>query len=161
MKARNKESEQQAGVPHGMRRMRRTQKGQASSIVRILIADDSCTLRDALVEYLAGLPHIEVVGLAADGEQAVTLAASLRPDLVLMDLQMPRLNGLEATRKIRAGFPEVYVIVMTLYDGAEWQTASAEAGAHRFILKDHLNDELHGALAQLFSGHDRAEGARA
>lgn len=79
--------------------------------IRTLIADDSAVCRRAVGLLLARLPQVEVIGAAEDGEQALTAVASTRPDLVLMDLGMPRLNGLQTTWKIRAGFPAVRVII--------------------------------------------------
>jgi len=125
--------------------------------IRILIADDSAAFRNAVGQFLEQLPQVEVIGIAEDGEHALTLAASTRPDLVLMDMKMPRLNGLQATRKIRAEFPGVRVIMITLHDSEELKAASVAAGAERLILKRSLRDELPGALAQLFP--DRAGGA--
>jgi DNA-binding NarL/FixJ family response regulator len=106
---------------------------------------------------LAKLPQVEMVGAAEDGVDALALVASTRPDLVLMDLQMPRLDGLQATRKIRAGFPGVRVIMTTFNDSEESKAASAASGVDWFIPKEYLRDELPGAIAQLFSG--RAVGA--
>ena len=103
--------------------------------IRVLIADDSAAFRNAVGLFLERLPQ----------------------DLVLMDLQMPRLDGLQATRKIRAKFPNVHVIMISLHDSQELRAASAASGADRFILKHCLRDELPGALAQLFPG--RAGGA--
>jgi DNA-binding NarL/FixJ family response regulator len=119
--------------------------------IRILIADDSAEFRHALEIFLEQLTHlVEVVGAAEDGEHVLTLLPGTRPDLVLMDLQMPRINGLQATRKIRAEFPGVRVIMITLHDSGMWEAASAAAGADRFIAKHRLHQELPGALAQLF-----------
>jgi DNA-binding NarL/FixJ family response regulator len=126
--------------------------------IRILIADDSAVCRRAALLLLAKLPQVEMVGAAEDGVDALALVASTRPDLVLMDLQMPRLNGLQATRKIRAKFPGVRVIMITVHNSKEAKAASIAAGADRFIPKRCLRDELPGALAQLFPG--RAAGAQ-
>ena len=125
--------------------------------VPTLIADDSAVCRRAAVLLLARLPQVEMVGAAEDGVDALALVASTRPDLVLMDLQMPRLNGLQATRKIRAEFPGVRVIMTSFNDSEEWKAASFASGVDRFIPKECLRDELPGAIAQLFSG--RAVGA--
>jgi DNA-binding NarL/FixJ family response regulator len=125
--------------------------------IRTLIADDSAVCRRAALLLLAKLPQVEMVGAAEDGVDALALVASTRPDLVLMDLQMPRLNGLQATRKIRAEFPGVRVIMTTLNDSEEWKAASVASGVDWFIPKECLRDELPGAIAQLFSG--RAGGA--
>jgi len=125
--------------------------------IRTLIADDSAFCRRAVGLLLAQLPQVEIVGAAEDGVNAVALVASTRPDLVLMDLQMPRLDGLQATRKIRAEFPGVRVIMTTFNDSKQWKAASVASGVDRFIPKECLRDELPGAIAQLFSG--RAGGA--
>jgi DNA-binding NarL/FixJ family response regulator len=126
--------------------------------IRTLIADDSALCRRAVGLLLAQLPQVEMVGAAEDGVDALALVASMRPDLVLMDLQMPRLNGLQATRKIRAEFPGVRVIMTTFNDSAESKAASAASGVDWFIPKECLPDELPGAIAELFAG--RAGGAR-
>jgi DNA-binding NarL/FixJ family response regulator len=118
--------------------------------IRVLIADDSAEFRSAIGLFLAQLPQVEVVGVAEDGEHALTLVASTRPDLVLMDLKMPRLNGLQATQQIRAGFPGVRVIIITLHDSEKLKAASVASGADRFIPKRSLRQELPGAIAQLF-----------
>jgi DNA-binding NarL/FixJ family response regulator len=129
--------------------------------IRTLIADDSAVCRQTAVLLLARLPQVEMVGAAEDGLDALALVASMRPDLVLMDLQMPRLNGLQATRKIRAEFPGVRVIMTSFNDSEEWQAASFASGVDRFIPKECLRDELPRAVAQLFSGRaGGAEGAR-
>jgi DNA-binding NarL/FixJ family response regulator len=118
--------------------------------IRVLIADDSAEFRSAIGLFLAQLPQVEVVGAAEDGEHALTLVASTRPDLVLMDLKMPRLNGLQATQQIRAGFPGVRVIIITLHDSEKLKAASVASGADRFIPKRSLRQELPGILAELF-----------
>lgn len=125
--------------------------------IRTLVADDSAVCRRAAALLLAKLPQVEMVGAAVDGADALDLVASMRPDLVLMDLQMPRLNGLQATRQIRAGFPGVRVIMTTFDDSEESRAASVASGVDRFIPKECLRDELPGAIAQLFCG--RAGGA--
>ena len=134
-----------------------TKNPGARKRIRILIADDSAAFRSAVGQFLDRLPQVEVVGAAEDGEHALTLVASLRPDLVLMDLKMPRLNGLQATQKIRAEFHDVHVIIITLHDSKELRAASVASGADRFIPKRCLRDELPGAIAKLFPG--RAGGA--
>jgi DNA-binding NarL/FixJ family response regulator len=120
--------------------------------IRTLIADDSAVSRRAALLLLAKLPQVEMVGAAEDGIDALALVASTRPDLVLMDLQMPRLNGLQATRRIRAEFPGVRVIMTTFNDSEESKAASVASGVDWFIPKECLGDELPGAVAQLFSG---------
>ena len=122
--------------------------------IRTLIVDDSAVFREALGRFLQQWPHVEVVGVAEDGDQVLAQVAGTRPDLVLMDLQMPRINGLQATRRVRAKFPNVCVIMLTLHDSEPAKAASIAAGADRFIPKHRLCDELHGALARLFPGRN-------
>ena len=133
--------------------------GETHKRIRTLIADDSVTFRNALKQFLICLPHIEVVGAAENGEHALKLMPGTRPELVLMDVQMPRLNGLDATQRIRVEFPVVRVIMITLHYSDMWRNASAAAGADRFIPKHRLHDELPRALAQLFPGRASAEEA--
>ena len=126
--------------------------------IRVLIADDSAAFRSAVGLLLERLKHVEVVGAAEDGQHALALVAALRPDLVLMDVSMPRLDGLEAARRIRADFPGVRVIMIALDDSEELKAACAASGADAFIPKRCLRDELPGVIAQLFPG--RAGGAK-
>jgi DNA-binding NarL/FixJ family response regulator len=129
--------------------------------IRTLIADDSAVCRRAAVLLLARLPQVEMVGAAEDGVDVLALLASTRPDLVLMVQQMPRLNGLQATRKIRAAFPSVRIIMTTFNGSDESKAASAASGVDWFIPKECLRDELPGAIAQLFPVRaDGEEGKR-
>lgn len=123
--------------------------------IRILIADDSETFRIACRMLLARMRHLDVVAAANDGEQALRLVARTRPDLVLMDLRMPGLNGLEATRQIRATFPVTRVLLITLHASEGLKAASHAAGADGFIAKRDLRAALPGLLAHLFPGYAR------
>ena len=127
--------------------------------IRVLIADDSAEFRSALGQFLERLPYVELIGTAEDGEQALAMVASTGPDLVLMDIAMPRLNGLEATLKIHAEFPGVHVIIITLHDSEGLKAASVASQADRLIPKRCLHDDLPGAIAQLFPR--RGDGAKA
>ena len=110
--------------------------------IRVLIADDQRMIRAGLRALLEDCPDIEVVGEASDGEDAVTLTANRAPDIVLMDIRMPGVDGLEATRRIRAEHPSVSVIVLTTFDIDEYVFAAVRAGAAGFLLKDGDADEL-------------------
>jgi DNA-binding NarL/FixJ family response regulator len=101
--------------------------------IRVLIADDSARARDGLRALLVIWPEIEVVGEAINGEEAVRMVAEYQPDIVLMDLQMPVLDGMQATLRIKQRWPKVTVIALTMY-GAE-QAAALEAGADAFVVK--------------------------
>ena len=120
--------------------------------IRTLIADDSPACRRVAGLLLAKLPKVQIVGAAEDGVDALALVATTRPDLVLMDQQMPRLDGLQATRRIRAEFPAVRVIVTTFSGSEKWKAASTASGVDWFIPKDCLPKELPGVIAEMFSG---------
>ncbi len=104
--------------------------------VRVLIADDQTVVREGLEMLLGLLPDVQVVGSARDGEEAVRLVTEQLPDVVLMDLRMPRCDGAEATRRIRAAHPGVQVIVLTTYADDESVFAALQADAHGYLTKD-------------------------
>ncbi len=104
--------------------------------MKVMICDDQAIVRDGLELLLKLEKDIEVVGLAQDGAQAVDLVESTHPDLVLMDLLMPGVNGVEATRTIRAKHPDIKVLVLTTFDDDEWVFDAIRAGASGYLLKD-------------------------
>lgn len=120
--------------------------------MRVLVVDDQTVVREGLVLLLGLLPGIEVVGAAADGREAVGLAGSLRPDVVLMDLRMPRMDGVEATRRIRAAHPEIHVVVLTTYSDDESVFAALAAGARGYLTKDTDAESLASAIATVVEG---------
>src|SRR3982750_1340819 len=105
-------------------------------MIRVLVADDQATVRDGLVTLLGLTEGVEVVGAAADGEEAVRLTAQLRPDVVLMDLRMPRLDGAAATARIVAEVPGTAVLVLTTYADDESLSGALRAGARGYLTKD-------------------------
>jgi len=120
--------------------------------VRVLLADDQRVVRDGLVLLLGLLPQVEVVGAAADGDEAVEKAAALRPDVVLMDLRMPRCDGVEATRRLRELHPDIKVIVLTTYADDRSVIEALRAGARGYLTKDAGGAEIQKALLQVVSG---------
>lgn len=121
--------------------------------LRVLIADDQALLRAGFRLILSSESDLEVVGEAADGEQAVDAARRLRPDLTLMDIRMPKLDGLEATRRITSGVPPPpRVIILTTYDLDEYVYEALEAGASGFLLKDAPPEELINAIRVVAAG---------
>jgi DNA-binding NarL/FixJ family response regulator len=114
--------------------------------VRVLLVDDQALFREALATLLGVRPEIEVVGEAGDGEAALRQAATLRPDVVLMDLHMPVLDGIAATRRLRVEQPEVRVLALTTFDDDEDVFAALRAGAVGYLLKDVASDRLVEAL---------------
>ncbi|MBX6384978.1 MAG: response regulator transcription factor [Microbispora sp.] len=119
---------------------------------RVLVVDDQAVVRDGLVLLLGLLPDIEVVGSAPDGEAALRLVADERPDVVLMDLRMPRMDGVEATRRIRAEFPDTQVVVLTTYTDDESVFAALRAGARGFLTKSADAEEIARAVATVMKG---------
>ena len=119
--------------------------GPAGPPLRIVIADDQASVREGLVLLLGGLPGIEVVGAAADGEQALALVAEHEPDAILLDLHMPVLDGIEATRRLTAEHPSVAIVVLTTYADDSSVLDALHAGARSYLTKD--ADRTHIAQA--------------
>ncbi|MEV4005225.1 response regulator transcription factor [Actinomadura sp. NPDC049753] len=130
-----------------------------SDTARILVVDDQTVVREGLVLLLELLPGIEVAGACGDGEQAVAMVAELRPDVVLMDLRMPRMDGVEATRRIREAHPDVGIVVLTTYADDESIFAALRAGARGYLTKDADADEIARAVAAVRGGASRLDPA--
>lgn len=103
---------------------------------RILICDDQKIVCEGLQTIINTDPDLEVVGIAYDGAQALDLIPETHPDLVLMDLKMPEMNGVQATRKITSSYPDIYVLILTTYDDDEWIFDAIRSGAAGYLLKD-------------------------
>lgn len=119
---------------------------------RIVVADDQTVVREGIVMLLGLLPGIEVVGSAGDGEEALRLVAELAPDIVLMDLRMPRCDGVEATRRVCAEHPRTKVVVLTTYADDDSLFPALRAGARGYLTKDADADEIVRAVEGVMSG---------
>jgi len=120
--------------------------------IRIVIADDQALVRGALAALLALEPDIEVVGVAADGAEALTMVGSLAPDVCLMDIQMPGVDGIEATRLLRAASPATRVLIVTTFARPGYLRSALDAGAAGFMAKDAPAEELADAVRRVHSG---------
>jgi DNA-binding NarL/FixJ family response regulator len=125
---------------------------EAGKLARVVVADDQTVVREGIVMLLGLLPGIEVIGAAGDGEEAVKLVAELAPDVVLMDLRMPRCDGVEATRRIRAGYPGTQVVVLTTYADDDSLFPALRAGARGYLTKDAGGEEIVRAVHSVLSG---------
>jgi len=123
-----------------------------SQLIRVLVVDDHPVVRHGLIAILGYEPDIEVVGDAADGEEAVRLILELRPDVVLLDLRLPKLDGIEVMRQVRSQAPQVRFLVLTTYDTDEYIGPALAAGAQGYLLKDALPDELAGGVRAVMRG---------
>jgi DNA-binding NarL/FixJ family response regulator len=120
--------------------------------VRVIVVDDQTAVREGLVTSLETMQGVEVVGSASDGEEAVELVAAVSPEVVLMDLRMPRMDGVEATRRIRADHPETQVVVLTTFADDESIVGALRAGAIGYLTKDAGRDHIRRALEAAASG---------
>ena len=120
--------------------------------IRIVIADDQALVRGALAALLALEPDIDVVGVAADGAEALTMVGSLAPDVCLMDIQMPGVDGIEATRLLRAASPATRVLIVTTFARPGYLRSALDAGAAGFMAKDAPAEELADAVRRVHSG---------
>ena len=121
-------------------------------MTRVLIADDHKFIRQALRSCLDKEQDMEVIGEATDGEQAVRLSAQLSPDVIIMDIEMPVLNGLEATRQIRKVSPDTIILVLTIHDDREYILHILEAGAAGYLTKKAMGKEIACAIRAVTSG---------
>jgi NarL family two-component system response regulator LiaR len=120
--------------------------------IRVLLAEDHVIVREGTRELVQHEPDMEVVGEASDGEEAIQLAAKLRPDVVIMDIAMPKLNGIEATKQIKELYPATAVLVLTAYDDDQYIFALLEAGAAGYLLKNVRGRELIDAIRAVYAG---------
>ncbi|MFF9211899.1 MULTISPECIES: response regulator [unclassified Streptomyces] len=127
-------------------------EGEGTATARVVVADDQTVVREGIVMLLGLLPGVEVVGAAGDGDEAVKLVAELDPDVVLMDLRMPRCDGVEATRRIRAEHPRTQVVVLTTFADDDSLFPALRAGARGYLTKDAGGDEIVRAVHSVLSG---------
>lgn len=120
--------------------------------IRVLLADDHTLFREGVKLLLEDTGDVEVVGQAAEGEEAVRLARSLLPDVVVMDISMPGVNGLEATRRIRQELPGVRVLILTIHGGNEYFFQTLQAGASGYVLKEATGIDLQVAVNSVYKG---------
>ncbi len=132
--------------------MRDTAAQAAPERIRVLIADDHDLIRQALRTVIDEEPDMKVVGEACDGEQAVALALELKPDAMVMDIQMPKLSGVEATGRIKAALPEVTILVLTVHDSNEYILRILEAGASGYLTKGIISKDIPAAIRAAVSG---------
>lgn len=120
--------------------------------MKVIICDDQAIVRDGLEMLLKLEPDIEIIGIAEEGATAVEMVGKEIPDLVLMDLKMPVMNGVEAIRQIRKKHPDVKILVLTTYDDDEWVHDAIQAGASGYLLKDTTRDEVVKAIRGTVAG---------
>lgn len=121
--------------------------------LRVLVVDDSPLARDGIRLLLGRRQEIEVVGFATNGEEALAQAEALSPDLILMDIEMPKLNGLKATQMVRSRFPEIRVIIVTVNQGGEVYQNCIASGADGLVVKDRLYEDLIAEIRRVFPSH--------
>lgn len=128
-------------------------------MIRVLIVDDQDIVRAGLRVIVGASPNIEVVGTAADGYEALEQVAALRPDLVVMDLNMPGMNGVRATQALSEQFPEIKILILTTYDDDEWVIDAIRAGAAGYMLKDSGGAALVAAIEGAIAGKTPVDAA--
>ncbi len=123
---------------------------QQQRSIRVLVVDDSPLARDGIRLLLDRRQEIEIAGFAGDGEEALAQAKALSPDLILMDIEMPKLDGLKATRMVRSLFPEIRVIIVTVNHGGEVYQNCITSGADGLVVKDRLYEDLLSEIQRVF-----------
>ena len=128
-------------------------------MIKLLICDDQYVVREGLKAIFETDADLQVVGTAADGAKALELIPQLRPDLILMDLKMPIMNGIQATRHIRQKYPDVKILVLTTYDADEWVFDAIRSGAEGYLLKDTQREALIAAVKDTVGGKNPVDPA--
>jgi DNA-binding NarL/FixJ family response regulator len=128
-------------------------KGERMEEIKILIADDHKMVREGLKALLSSQPDFTIIGEASDGHETVKKVKELEPDIVLMDISMPNLNGLEATRQIRRKFPKTKVLILTMHLNEEYIFQSLQLGASGYLLKENAAEDLISAIRSVQEGH--------
>lgn len=129
--------------------------GVGTRIIRLLLVDDRPAVRRGLRIWLALDPNMEVVGEADDGAEAISLARALRPDVILMDVEMPGMDGISATAALRSVVPQSAVVILTLYDDAVTRTLAREAGAAAFVAKHQMEETLLAEVRRVAMAHEK------
>lgn len=122
------------------------------TLIRTLIVDDHPLVRDGLIARLNRSDEVEVIGEASDGHEALQLVKELNPDVVLMDINMPNLNGISATESILDVYPNILILVLSMHDDREYVTSVIDAGARGYVLKSASAEEMFNAIKAVYSG---------
>jgi len=122
------------------------------SPIRLLLVDDQQLVREGLSSLLGAQPHLDVIGQAENGREAIALVRTLQPDVVLMDVRMPVMDGVAATRSLQAEFPQVKVLILTTFDDDEYLSQALREGAKGYLLKDTPAQELASAIRAVYGG---------
>ena len=129
--------------------------GVGTKTIRLLLVDDQPTVRRGLRIWLTLEPNIEVVGEASDGAEAISLTQALRPDVVLMDVEMPGMDGISAAAALRQIVPQSAVVILTLYDDAATRARAQEAGAAAFVAKHRMEETLLAEIRRVEMAHEK------
>ena len=124
--------------------------------VRAVIVDDNHSFVRAAREVVNGIPWIDLIGTISSAEEALEFLRDVQPDLILMDIKLPRMDGIQATRTIRSQYPEIRVVVLTLMNSPEYKQAALEAGAHGFLTKSEVGHKLSSVIETIFQ-EERSE----
>src|SRR5258708_23535313 len=124
----------------------------SSPSIRILLADDHLIVREGIRACLSDQPNISIVGEACDGWDAIEKTRELKPDVVLMDINMPRMNGLEATERLQKESPKTKVLILTVHTSKEYVTRMVQSGAQGYVIKDTSPEELVRAIESVHAG---------
>ena len=124
----------------------------SDQVIRVILADDHAVVRKGIREFLEEDPAIHVVAEASDGEEAVTLVMREKPDVAVFDIQMPKMNGMDAARRVKKEFPQTRVLMLTAYDDDPYIFAALQAGANGYLLKTSSSDELVQAVHAIAAG---------